>query len=256
MNAVRRPTIAGLVIAACCTGCAALPATPPPAPAAAAAANPAAAGLAPPAATAPQTLPQFLGLTGLCQAGGNLLTRIRSRLGMRWPGLEGGTPMLPITDPANLDSPNPAVAAAADIKAQEDAAPQKIKALRYLASIGCGGCYPDVEDALLAGLDDCTESVRYEAVSALRRTAGDPCQFCRDDKCCSPAVLSKLREVAYGTREGSGCFQEPSARVRRMARLALAGCGGPFVEPALPEEGPREADLQDVSLTWETPLRR
>ncbi len=173
-----------------------------------------------------QTLPQFLGLTGLCKATGALLTRIRARLGMRWPGLEDRPPLLPIADPANAESSNPAVAAAAEVKAQEDAAPQKIKGLRYLATIGCGGCYPDVEQALLAGLDDCTESVRYEAAAALRKTAGNPCQFCRDDKCCSRAVRKKLQDLAFGRHEDTGCYQESSPRVRRMARLALAGCCG------------------------------
>ena len=90
-----------------------------------------------------------------------LVDRIRNLLGMRFPGLEAKPPLLAITDPANMteDSP-PAVKAAAEIKAQEDQAAQKIKALRYLATIGCGGCYPDVEDAFLAALDDCTEEVK------------------------------------------------------------------------------------------------
>jgi hypothetical protein len=234
-----------MLMAALCLGCASVPSAAPPAPAPA----------PPPVSTGPativvgqnpccpkQTLPEFLGITGLFRAGGGLLTRIRSRLGMRFPGLEGRPPVLPITDPANLDSPNPAVSAAAEVKAQEDAADQKIKGLRYLATIGCGGCYPDVEQALLAGLDDCTEAVRYEAASGLRRTAGNPCHFCSSDKCCSPAVRKKLQDVAYGVEDDTGCPKEPSARVRRMARLALAGCGGPIAEQPMPLEGPGGPD--------------
>jgi hypothetical protein len=139
-----------------------------------------------------------------------------------------------------MDSSNPAVAAAADAKAQEDGAEQKIKAFRYLATLGCGGCYPDIESALLAGLEDCTESVRYEAALAIRKTGGTPCQFCRDQACCSPKVREKLKDIGFGVDETTQCFKEPSARVRRIARLGLDRCGGPSSEPTptVPEEGP------------------
>jgi len=192
---------------------------------------------------AKQTLPEFLGLTGLFKAGAGCFGRLRNLLGSYYPGLESQPPMLAISDPANLDSPNPAVAAAADIKAQEDAAPQKIKALRYLAQIGCGGCYPDVEKAFLTALDDCTEEVRYEAAEALRKAAGDPCQFCQQTSCCSPAVRKKLKEVGTGLDEKTHCYKEPSPRVRRVARLALERCGGPPPEQPRPEEGPAQEDL-------------
>ncbi|MDZ4817352.1 MAG: hypothetical protein SGJ20_00090, partial [Planctomycetota bacterium] len=78
----------------------------------------------------------------MCQLFGGIGTRILSRLGSRFPGLEPKPALLPISDPANLESPNPAVATAAGVKADEDAAAQKVKAIRYLATIGCGGCYP------------------------------------------------------------------------------------------------------------------
>jgi hypothetical protein len=260
MRVVRWRKSVCVLLAALCLGCAAAPI-----------AAPSAAPPAPPAlSTGPativvgqqpccpkQTLPEFLGLTGLCKAAGGLLTRLRARLGMRWPGLEGKPAVLPITDPANADSSNPAVSAAAEIKAEEDAAPQKIKGLRYLATIGCGGCYPDVEQALLAGLDDCTEEVRYEAAAALRSTAGNPCQFCRDDKCCSPAVRKRLQDIAFGVKEDTGCYKESSARVRRMARLALAGCCGtpeeqqqstPVEGPGAPEAGEGPAPLEATAI--------
>jgi len=127
--------------------------------------------LSPPAAPCckKQTLPQFLGLDKL--AGGlvglvrNIGARISSRLDLagRFPAIQDPPPpVLAITDPANLspDSP-PSVQAAAEVKAEEDSAAQKVQALKYLATIGCGGCYPSVEDALLAALDDCNEEVRF-----------------------------------------------------------------------------------------------
>ena len=45
-------------------------------------------------------------------------------------------PLKPLADAANLESQNPAIKAAAEIKAEEDLAPQKVKAIRYLATIG------------------------------------------------------------------------------------------------------------------------
>ncbi len=149
-------------------------------------------------------------------------------------------PVLAITDPKNADSSNPAVKAAAAAKADEDQAAQKIKAIRYLATLGCAGCYPDVEDALLASLDDCTEAVRYEAAKAFRELSGRPCTTCKTKSCCSPKVRKKLDEVA--NKMVDNCYKESSERVRRMARLALAGCGGgaPVAATAAPQEGPSQ----------------
>lgn len=200
--------------------------------------------IAPPAqACCPQpTLPEKLGITGLFKGIGGLIDRIRNRLGSRFPGLEAKPPVLAITDPANAESSNPAVAAAAGAKAEEDAAAQKVKAIRYLGSLGCGGCYPDVEPALLAALDDCTEAVRYEAVLALRKSGGDPCKNCQKDACCSDKVREKLDKIANGM-DDQGCYFEASDRVRRNARLALCYCGGPTspqMQQTLPQEGPSE----------------
>jgi hypothetical protein len=157
---------------------------------------------------------------------------------------------LPLTDPANLASDVPAISKAAEIKAEEDLAPQKIAALRYLATIGCGGCYKSVEDAFLAALDDCTEAVRYEAVKALRDTTTCTCQFCNRDACCSEKIQKKLRDMAEGL-DDKGCPKEMSERVRRQARLALAECGPPPpvvttapTQTEVPEEGPTEGPAE------------
>ncbi|MGL4512201.1 MAG: hypothetical protein ACRCT8_03865 [Lacipirellulaceae bacterium] len=190
----------------------------------------------PPAVGAHQTLPQFLGINGACQAVGGCFDHLRNLLGMYFPGLEATPPILAITDPANMaaDAP-PAVQAAADVKAQEDQAAQKIKAIRYLATIGCAGCYPDVEDALIASMEDCTEEVRYEAVLAVRETTGQCCQKCTLKCCCSEKMQKKLLELAYKMTD-SCCHAEPSARVRRQARMALASCGPAPVKPTPPAE--------------------
>ena len=127
-GALLKATAAWLLI---CAGCATAPKVKPDAPAlptTAQAGSTTIVAVAPPApACCPkQTLPGFLGLTGLFQGIGKGFDCIRNLLGSRFPGLEAKPPVLAITDPANL-GPNspPAVKAAAEIKAEEDAAPQK-----------------------------------------------------------------------------------------------------------------------------------
>ena len=200
-----------------------------------------------------QDLCQFLGLGKvggfLGGLGQRLFSRLRTSLDLvgRFPGLQPVPPVLPITDPANLgEQASPSVKVAAEVKAEQDAAPQKIQGLRYLATIGCGGCYPDVEDALLSALDDCTEAVRYEAVLALKGSP-DPCAFCRSGACCSPKVTKKLNSIAYDV-DDEGCPVEPSDRVRRQARLALDACGGHIeVLSPLPEEGPVAEPMEELA---------
>jgi hypothetical protein len=170
-----------------------------------------------------QTLPQFLGAQRFFQIVGLVTERIRNRLGTRFPNLEARPPVLAITDPANAQSDVPAVKAAAAAKAEEDAAPQKIKAIRYLAGLGCKECYPDTLLSLLKALDDCTESVRYEAARALRTLTDGPCKSCANGTCCTAEVTQKLEQVVNG-RNDVGLPVEPSERVRRMARIALANC--------------------------------
>jgi len=152
-----------------------------------------------------------------------------------------------IADPENLESDNPAIKMAAEAKAEADLAPQKIKAIKFLATVCC--CcsqYKDeVKKALLAALEDCTEEVRYEAAVALCQCSGDPCTHCNRCSCCDPDIMSKLAELA-DAKDPDGCYLEASPRVRAAARNALNGCervfaprtpGGPI--PAKPE-GPIE----------------
>ncbi len=213
------------------------PATPPTS--AAVGNNTTIVAIAPAPAASNCSLPQFLGLPGLAKGTGGILQRIGSRLltGLdltgRFPGLQPQPPVLPLTDPANMEpGAPPAVQAAADIKAEEDAAPQKIMAIRYLATLGCGGCYEKVEDALLEAMSDCTEAVRYEAVRALQCKPECGCKFCSSPSCCSMKVRKRLQELTT-------CEKEPSARIRRVARMALACCNSkPLQEEDVPREGP------------------
>jgi hypothetical protein len=248
MSVQRLSSMAALMILSALAGCAALlpppePVLPPTSPTdllrAATSGDTTAVAITAPTSAHP-TLPEFLGIPQCLFAMQRCCELTASQVAFCFPGLagllDGFGAVLPLDDPANLSDAAPAtVQKAAEIKAQEEQAAQKIAALRYLATIGCRGCYKSVEDAFIAGLDDCTEEVRYEAAKALRDTTTNACQLCNSDKCCSEKIQKKLREMAFET-DDSGCPKEPSDRVRRQARLALAECGPP--PPAPVEETP------------------
>lgn len=169
----------------------------------------------------PMTLWNFLGIPqGMNQVRDATLNRRGNN-----PQRERVNPLKRLADPENMESKNPAIQAAAKIKADADLAPQKIKALKYLATVGC--CCNSQKDmvkaALLGALDDCTEAVRYEAAVALCQVAGDRCAVCRTCSCCSADVMNKLNELANGQDE-KGCWTEPSCRVRQAASAALNSC--------------------------------
>ncbi len=181
----------------------------------------AASGQAPVPAPPVPTIWDKLGVTGLNNC---LQSKLVNPLGNH-PGLEKKPLLKKIADPANLDPKMPkAVQAAAAIKQQEDLAPQKIKAIKYLATMGCG-CYQktvDVRGAMLDALDDCTESVRQAAAEALSEMAGNPCSTC-GCTCCSADIMNKLQDMASG-KDAKGCFKESSADVRQAAQAALDAC--------------------------------
>jgi len=211
--------------------------------------------IAPPAAPASKfpTLPEFLGLSQACKGGTALICtlrdRIAARLGTMYPGIEPTPPLLTIADPANLspDAP-PSVQTAAKIKQEQDAGAQKAKAAAYLATVGCG-CYEGVAEALAANLSDCNEEVRFATAKALREIGTRSHCPCGGNSCCTLDVHKELMRLAWET-DHTGCFVEPSPRVRRMARLALKYCCAP-IAPAdgdgLPEEGPELEEGQVLS---------
>ncbi len=138
------------------------------------------------------------------------------------PGLEKKPPVKGLADPSNLESDNPLLKTAAEIKKQEDLAPQKKKALKYLAKMGCG-CYPGVAEAFIEGLRDCTEEVRVTAAESIQVASGNACASCNSDSCCAKEILEELAKIAY-ERDDHGCWLEPSETVRAAARQALLGC--------------------------------
>ncbi len=233
-----------------CAGCAAPSASDAPAaPTSAAGANGTTiVAVAPPAAPQ-QTLLDFLGVTQIGAAVQQCETAKYNCLAKAFPNV------FPTTDLGDLTSTNPAVGTNEAIKQDEAAAPAKIQALQELSKVGCSGRYPDVEKSILASLDDPTESVRFAAAKAFKDAAGSPCGSCKANSCCSERVREKLRDVAFGLTK-VGCYKEESVRVRRMARLALRGCGPPpAIAVALPTEGPQPDPLPATGPELGTPAK-
>ena len=211
--------------------------------------------------TQPTTIWTFMGIPQTR----NMIFDNRVNKNGNHPEKERQLPLKRIADPENLASPNPAIKKAAEIKAAEDLKCQKLKAIKYLASIGCG-CYNKdggVTDALLAAMDDCTEEVRLAAVQAIATSANaDACPHCGQHSCCSEKITKQLAKMATETDE-TGCWFEPSERVRESARDAMCICCPgqegyheelgpitPLPEPAkipappLPKEAPMETPAE------------
>ncbi len=161
-----------------------------------------------------------------------------NRKGLR-PDKERKPPLLRIADPKNLAEGSPEMLkAAAKIKMDQDLAPQKLKALKYISTIGCS-CYNKqaglVEKALLEGMQDCTVEVRMAAINVVLSNAGNAC-CCQGQcgTCCSKEVLKKLQEIAY-KMDDDGCYVEPNPQVRSLAERALLNQCPPLVEEKKPE---------------------
>lgn len=212
------------------------------------------------APTGPTTIWRFLGIPqGINKIRDATLNR-RGNL----PALERKPPLKRIADPENLESTDPAIKAAAEAKRDEDLAKQKIKAIKYLAKLGCG-CYDKrykvgPKKALMAALDDCTEKVRYEAAKAIRNAAENKCELCGGTCCCDEEMVDKLFDVAYGRSEDGCCWKEPSGRVREMAKEALMACcaahpdrGGVTVEMGETTEGEVTPPVEEGEVTPPTP---
>lgn len=77
---------------------------------------------------------------------------------------------------------------------------EKVKAIKYLASMGCG-CYDKdgmITDAPLAAIDDCTPDVRMAAIEAFEEaTDWEQCRKCGSSSCCSEKLSKRLSEIAY-----------------------------------------------------------
>jgi len=119
------------------------------------------------------------------------------------PEKEKKPKLIKIADKKNAESDNPLLAIAAKAKQDADLAPQKLKAIKYLATLGCG-CNADIEDAVLAGLDDCTAAVRAASVRLVLSGANktDICDTCENGR----KRRFKKKRVLCGKCKGRGCL--------------------------------------------------
>lgn len=167
------------------------------------------------------TVWNFLGIPQGLQKIRDVSTNRRGNL----PNAERKPALKRIADPENLASDNPTLKSAAKIKADADLKQQKIKALKYLGTIGC--CCPtnkdDIKNALLAALSDCDADVRANAAAAICNAAGTSCSICQQCSCCTADVMNKLNQMANGQDE-QGCWLEPNEQVRAVACSALNAC--------------------------------
>ena len=103
---------------------------------------------------------------------------------------------------------------------------QKIKAIKYLAKIGCG-CYDkggEITEALLDATADCTPDVRKAAVEAIEDAAScGCCKKCGSASCCNETLTKRLSEMAYerGRQRLPGRAKLGSSRSSSQGTLCL-----------------------------------
>jgi hypothetical protein len=139
------------------------------------------------------------------------------------------------------------VKTAAKIKQDQDMKKQKLKAIKFLAEVGCG-CYnkdDQVAKALLEALNDCDPDVKKAAIEAISQNAA-ACNKCSngcETTCCNADVVKKLEEMAVGI-DDKGCPKEPDREIRAAAMAALKRCGCPPEKD--PEEIPAPPEIEEV----------
>jgi hypothetical protein len=113
---------------------------------------------------------------------------------------------------AELNSKNPAIAAAAKIQKEEAEAKARRAAVRYLGTVPCH-YFPEAEKALKSALrEDRNECVRWEAAMAL----GSGC-------CCTKVTIQALADAISSNPKDSNPV-ELSERVKAAAELSLQHC--------------------------------
>lgn len=147
---------------------------------------------------------------------------------------------------------------ASKLRAREIDIPNRIKAIKYLASLDCRQ-FPEARDMLITAMqEDKWERVRLNAAKGLRdmlerngcnqqpaptdlwsqckqkcgkaankvRRREERAEDCHCKTCCDEDTLNALAKTAY-EMDDAGCPIEPSSRVREMAVEAISVCGIP-----------------------------
>ena len=157
------------------------------------------------------------------------LGQLRAKIREPFSKLTGGVipPFAPKTPSvAELKDPG-AVGAAAKAKLDRAGAEERIKAVKYLATLDCH-YWPEAEEALIGALRaDRNECVRYEAAVALLHG------------CCCTCKVTVALSIAVSCSDADGNPSERSARVRAVAAHALdrclsSACCAPELPPLVP----------------------
>lgn len=155
-----------------------------------------------------------------------------------------------IADKSNRESEIEVIKVAAKIKHEEEMCQQKVKAVKYLGTIGCC-CYDkdgQVAKALLEALNDCLPPVRLAAVQAI---GGCVCGKAYARSCCNEDIAERLHEMAYGNND-NGCPVEPEPLIRQWAAYVAQQCPKKQKEDPKPRpfiEGGSEASGPDAPTT-------
>lgn len=172
----------------------------------------------------PMTLPRFLGLDRAFACTAIVARQQRERIAEFVPALEPQPVASPLSHPDNAAHPSPAVANVHKLKQAKAESAVKVKAVAALAGFDCAAD-PHVEEGLLAALDDPAAEVREAAIQAVLKSTQQCSNACGG--CCSLLIRAKLTHIVFDKKDDC-CWVEPSARARRLARLALDACGGPI----------------------------
>ena len=136
-------------------------------------------------------------------------------------------------------SSNPAIAAAAKLKAAKHDICKKKKALQYLGNLGCSPERPEVAEAILAGMSDPDEPVRYEAVKAVLQSAGE----------CMSNEQKKAARKAMGCHEAFSMWKQKVDKAMHDACDRLCG-------KAPPKEHDKLKDLMTFGRECEDPCKK
>lgn len=135
-----------------------------------------------------------------------------------------------IADEDNLKSDIEVIKTAAKIKHEEEMCQQKVKAVKYLGTIGCK-CYDkdgEVKKALVAALNDCLPAVRMAAVQAV---GGCVCGQPYGPSCCNEEIANRIHEMAFGTNT-DGSYVEPDQNIRQWAAYVSQFCPKEGAKPS------------------------
>ena len=173
------------------------------------------------------------------QAARTPLGQLRAKIREPFSKLTGGVipPFAPKTPSVpELKDPGP-VGAAAKAKLDRAGAEERIKAIKYLATLDCH-YWPEAEEALIGALRaDRNECVRYEAATALL------------NGCCCTCKVTVALSIAVSCSDADGNPTERSARVRAVAAHALdrclsSACCAPELPPLVPVDPDKKPDAK------------